>query len=148
MYKKILLAYNGSEVGQRALLESKELAQWRDSDLELVSVASNGYEGLGVYGEAVFADTAIDDREKEQQRILDAGIALLAEHGFKAKGHLLSGDVVTEITEYAKRVQADLIVIGHEYKENWIARWWSGSNSVSLVERSPCSVLVVVSKAG
>ena len=50
MYKKILLAYNGSEVGQRALLESKEIAQWRDSDLELVSVASNGYEGLGVYG--------------------------------------------------------------------------------------------------
>ena len=38
MYKRILLAYDGSEAGQKALLECKELAQWANAELCLVAV--------------------------------------------------------------------------------------------------------------
>ena len=38
MYKKILLAYNGSLSGQKALLESGELAAWGHAALHLVAV--------------------------------------------------------------------------------------------------------------
>ena len=38
MYKKILLAYNGSIAGQKALLDTRELAAWSHSELHLVAV--------------------------------------------------------------------------------------------------------------
>ena len=38
MYKKIVLAYNGSVAGQKALLDSRELAAWGQAELHLVAV--------------------------------------------------------------------------------------------------------------
>ena len=36
MYKKILLAYDGSEAGQQALLESSEIGQWSQARMRLM----------------------------------------------------------------------------------------------------------------
>ena len=38
MYKKILLAYDGSETGQDALLQSREMAEWAKAEIALVAV--------------------------------------------------------------------------------------------------------------
>ena len=38
LYKRILLAYDGSDAGQKALLDIRELAQWNQSELVLVAV--------------------------------------------------------------------------------------------------------------
>ena len=35
MYKRILLGYDGSESGQQALLDSREIAQWSQAELVL-----------------------------------------------------------------------------------------------------------------
>jgi len=37
MYKKILLAYDGSEPGQRALLDCHEIAQWSQAEIRLIT---------------------------------------------------------------------------------------------------------------
>ena len=38
MYKRILLAYDGSDAGQKALLDTREIAQWSQSELFLIAV--------------------------------------------------------------------------------------------------------------
>ena len=38
MYKKILLAYDGSDAGQKALLDCRDVAQWSNAELHLVAV--------------------------------------------------------------------------------------------------------------
>ena len=38
MYKRILLAYDGSESGQKALLNCRDIAQWSHSELFLVAI--------------------------------------------------------------------------------------------------------------
>eukprot|EP01034_Spumella_vulgaris_P015789 gene15789-20173_t len=38
MYKRILLAYDGSDAGQKALLDCQDLAHWSQSALFLVAV--------------------------------------------------------------------------------------------------------------
>ena len=38
MYKRILLAYDGSDAGQKALLDCRELANWSQSELFLLSL--------------------------------------------------------------------------------------------------------------
>ncbi|MDP1887176.1 universal stress protein, partial [Polaromonas sp.] len=37
MYKQILLAYDGSKAGQKALLDCQEIAQWSQASLTLIA---------------------------------------------------------------------------------------------------------------
>jgi nucleotide-binding universal stress UspA family protein len=75
---------------------------------------------------------------------LDDGLARMAATGNAAQGELLTGESVHEISEFARRVQANLIVVGHKHLDSWAARWWRGSTSSALIEHAPCSVLCVI----
>ena len=143
MYKRILLAYDGSEPGQQALLDCHEIAQWSQAELFLIAVRplpliTIGADG-GVYDEAL--------QETEISRfkaILDAGLQKLADVGITAQGEVVTGDPVDEIVHCARRIEANLIVVGHKHLDGWAARWWRGSISRTLIEHAPCSVLVVI----
>lgn len=143
MYKRIILAYDGSEPGQQALVDSRELAGRDGAELYVIAVVPPPLEFAG--GEVGIYDSGQEDRERaEYQVILDQGLARLADMGFTAQGKVVVGDAVDQIARYAEEVQADLIVVGHHRERSWAARWWRGSVSKSLVEHSPCSVLVVI----
>jgi nucleotide-binding universal stress UspA family protein len=143
MYKRILLAYDGSESGQKALLDCRDLAQWSQSELHLVAVMPPPAAFIG--GEGGIYDP---EREKEEElayrEILSDGLKRLADCGHDAKGEVLMGDAVDEIVGCAKKIGANLIVVGHKHLEGWARRWWRGSISKSLIEHAPCSVLVVI----
>lgn len=143
MYKRILLAYDGSETGQKALLECREIAQWSQAEITLVAVMSLSVGVLGVEG-GYYSTEMVDQEKLRYQGTLNEGVRRLAEAGYQARGELLVGEVVQEITRYAGTQSADLIVVGHKHLDNWAARWWRGSISSSLIEHSPCSVLVVI----
>ena len=68
----------------------------------------------------------------------------MAEGGFTAQGEVVTGEAVDEINKYARKIGADLIVVGHKHLDSWAARWWRGSISGALIEHSPCNVLVVI----
>ena len=145
MYKRILLAYDGSESGQRALLDCQEIAQLNQSELFLVAVMPLttpyvGFEG-GVY------ESNPEEHEQLKQKynnILSDGLARLTASANSAKGEVVVGESVDAITEFAQKINADLIVVGHKHLEGWAARWWRGSTSRSLIENAHCSVLVVI----
>jgi len=143
MYKKILLAYDGSESGQRALLDCHEIAQWSQAQLQLIAVMQFPVSNLTLEG-GLYNDTLQQGEEARYQAILDAGLRTLHDAGLAARGEVVVGDAVTEITRCADSIQADLIVVGHRHRSGWAARWWSGSVSKALIEHAPCSVLVVI----
>lgn len=143
MYKRILLAYDGSEAGQKALLDCGELAQWARSELVLVAVMPSMMAFVGLEG-GVY-DAELENRERQKfEAILADGLKQLAAAGFQATGQVLTGEAVEEITGHARKVSADLIVVGHKHLDSWTARWWRGSISGALIEHAPCSVLVVI----
>jgi nucleotide-binding universal stress UspA family protein len=145
MYKRILVAYDGSEAGQKALLDSRELAQWADSEMYLVAVMPPASALIG--GEGYVYDPRIEEEErKEYDNILQEGLRRLSEMGRAAKGEVVVGDAVDEISRHAAKIGADLIVLGHKHLTSWTARWWRGSVSKALIEHAPCSVLVVITK--
>ena len=90
------------------------------------------------------------EREKEEEQrykeILEDGLKRLSESGHAVRGQVLVGDAVDEIARHARDIGADLIVVGHKHLDSWAARWWRGSLSKSLIEHSPCSVLVVITR--
>jgi len=145
MYKRILLAYDGSEAGQKALLDGQALAQWANAEVHLIAVMPPASALIG--GEGYVYDPRIEEEErKEYDNILREGLKRLADTGRSAKGEVVVGDAVDEISRYAAKIGCDLIVVGHKHLTSWAARWWRGSVSKALIEHSPCSVLVVITR--
>ena len=145
MYKKIVLAYDGSESGQQALLDCHEIVQWSQAELTLIAVMPLPLSVIGPEG-GVY-DPELEREEKAHfQEILDAGVRKLADAGLVARGEVVTGDAVSEIAACARRIGANLIVVGHKHLDGWAARWWRGSVSRSLIDDAPCSVLVVITR--
>jgi len=85
MYKKIVLAYDGSESGQQALLDCHEIAQWSQAELTLIAVMPLPLSVIGPEG-GVY-DPELEREEKARfQEILDAGVRKLADAGLVARG--------------------------------------------------------------
>ncbi|WP_374668696.1 universal stress protein [Ramlibacter sp.] len=145
MYKKILLAYDGSDAGQKALLDCKDVAQWSEADLHLVAVMPSAMSFVGLEG-GVY-DVELEERERRKyQGVLEDGLRRMADAGWTARGEVVTGEAIEEITKAARTIGADLIVVGHKHLDSWAARWWRGSISGALIEHAPCSVLVVITQ--
>ena len=145
MYRKILLAYDGSEAGQKALIDGEEIAQMHKAQICLVAVMPPAAALIG--GEGFVYDARREEEDRRRYReVLDEGIARLAAKGHAASGEVVVGEAVDEIVRFARKVDADLIVVGHKHLDSWAARWWRGSLSKSLIEHAPCSVLVVIAR--
>jgi nucleotide-binding universal stress UspA family protein len=143
MYKRVLLAYDGSESGQKALLSCREIAQWGHSELYLVAVMP---PPINVAVDGVFYDggSGAELERRGHEETLAEGLKQLSEAGNPVIGELLVGDSVEQITGYAKKIGADLIVVGHRHLDSWAERWWRGSSTRAIIEYAPCSVLVVI----
>jgi len=143
MYKRILLAYDGSESGQKALLDGLDIAQWSHADLFLIAVMPPTTPIIAAEG-GIYDSELEDQMKKKYQGILEDGLRRLSNSGYQARGDVMVGDSVEVIISQAKKIGADLIVVGHKHLDSWAARWWRGSRSPALIEHSHCSVLVVI----
>jgi nucleotide-binding universal stress UspA family protein len=52
--------------------------------------------------------------------------------------------VVDAITGHARKIDADLFVVGHRHLDSRAARWWRRSTARALIGHARCSVLVVI----
>jgi len=141
MFRKVLLCYDGSAEGRRALRQGADVAIAMQSATFLLAIcralpASLVPEGVTPY--------FVSDRYARARALLDEGVAWLRERGLAAEGALVEGDAVAEIADTAKRIGADLIVVGYR-RRSAFARWWSTSDEESLLARVECSVLAAAS---
>ncbi len=143
MYKTIVVAYDGSQEGQRALLDCQEIGQWSQASLFLVAVVPPPVTSVGAEVWSYDPDAESAERSRVQA-VLDQGIERLRQAGLQVQGDLVVGNSVDEIVRVAKERKSDLIVVGHKHLDGWAQRWWRGSVSKSLIEYAPCSVLVVI----
>ena len=80
--------------------------------------------------------------EQQGKEILERSISLLSQMGFEASPILKNGDAATEIINYSKERNVDLIVAGSRGLST-VQSWLLGSVSRKLVHYAPCSVLIV-----
>src|SRR3954452_18939924 len=119
-YRKILLAYNGSQEGKRALLETADLASFLGAQACLLAVASMPPSLF--LTEGFVPEELLEEEKKRTQGILDEGIRTLRDRGFNGGAQLAGGEPVEEICRLAKSMGADLIVVGHNQKTSFAAR--------------------------
>jgi len=142
MFKKILMAYNGSRDGRTALLACSEIAAFTKAETHLLAVA--GMPSSMFLTEGFLPEELLEEEKKRAQEVLAEGVAQLNDRGYVVTGHLAVGEPVEEICRLASEIGADLIIVGHERRG--ITRWWHGSVGKSLLDHAPCSVFVGLSR--
>ena len=140
---RILLATDGSEQAELAVLRAVELADVTDSELHVVHVGVvpiflKSYPGtLGYYGKLY---EQIEEESKE--RLRKQSLRVKAAGGTVAGTHLRMGQVDLEIVALAEELGAGLIVMGCRGLGG-VRRALMGSVSDSVVRHAHCPVLVV-----
>lgn len=138
MYRKILLAYDGSVEGRRALREGAALALKCDADVFLFAVVDN--TSMMTTSDGTFA-AIVDDEREQIESLLMEGVQRLQGMGFKPQYRLGWGPPAEQIINLAGEIDADLVVVGHRHK-GALERWWSGSVGGHLLNNLKCSLLI------
>ena len=145
MFKRVLLCYDGSEAGQRALRRGADLAVQLGADVFVLSIVPDTVANAAVIAGAIGEACVVVD-SPGYQRLLKESLAWLAGRGVTAEGYLASGNTVDQIVAHAKRLSIDLIVLGH-YPQPRGGLWWSNAaQRGSLTERAGCCVFVAVAE--
>jgi nucleotide-binding universal stress UspA family protein len=138
MYKRILLAYDGSVEGRTALREGALLARQCGAQVFLLSVLVD--TGTLLLADVADAGASVQ-MEDAFMEVLSEGVARLRQLGFDPVAKLVRGEPAEEIGTYASQIGADLIVVGHR-RQSTFDRWWSGPRGAYLIDYTDCSLLV------
>jgi nucleotide-binding universal stress UspA family protein len=143
-YKKILLCYDGTREGRKALRCGADLALDLKAETHLLSVVDMRTSIAQSAG--LLTDVACVRFEEAAREILQEGVDWLTERGVVAQGHFAFGHPIDEITRFANDLKADLVVVGHRARSG-LSRWWMGAGNTLLLDRVSCSILVAISTA-
>lgn len=139
MFKKILIANDGSDGAKHALQVAIDLAKKYNAELHSISVE----EGVPHYAATI---GEVEEFKKEAngyfQKINDEAIEKARKDGIELHTKVQAGHEVETIINYAKEGNFDLLVIGFMGHSKIFGRVW-GSTSQNITKLSPCTVVVV-----
>ena len=139
MFKRILIAYDGSDASKRALEAATDLAKKYEAYFEIISVI----EELPKYAATVGEVKEIQlEAQKHFHQVQQEAIGKAAEKGVSLVDKVMPGHEVDTIVGYAEKHHFDLLVIGR-HGHSAIRKKHPGSTSSHIVTHAPCTVLVV-----
>jgi nucleotide-binding universal stress UspA family protein len=143
MYRKILMAYDGSTFSTAVLKQGTELASLHKAELHLLSIAVTS--GAMAIAEAFGPGDVWGMERQEQQRVVEAAAQEIRSQGLNVITCIRYGAPGDQIVAYAHEIDADLVVLGHTGK-GMFTRWLQGSVGGELLDHLPCNLLVVTGK--
>ena len=135
MFKKILLAYDGSEGAKKALEAGINLAKLHQAELWALAVQEK------------LPPAAIEAMAEEKfyehfEQLLEEARNRAQENGIELKTDIRIGHPAKTIVEVAQEGGFDLILVGHTGLSEVWARFL-GSTTEKVSRHAPCSVLIV-----
>ena len=131
---RVLVAYDGSDVSQRAL---QRVARFMSAtEIAVVTVARP------IYRDPPYTGYADPKDEEEQRRVLASARDTLEQAGISPTGFGPIGDPADEILATARSFDAELIVLGAR-SLGTVKRLVLGSVSTKVMHESDCDVLIV-----
>jgi len=138
MFKNILLAFDGSECSNKALVYAGSLAEQYGAALWLVHVFTHTSDMLGYEDfEKLYAK-----RKSAGQVVVDEALQKLDQIKLKVHAELLEGPEAESILKTAEKLQADLIVMGTRGL-GAVKGLLIGSVSRKVIHLASCPVMVV-----
>lgn len=139
MFRKILVAIDGSEGAKKALHAAIDLAKHYAAELHSISVEEHLPHYAATVGEVVEAEREATDYFR---RITEEAEQAAAAYGVRLTPHVMPGHEVETIVKFAADRGFDLLVIGFVGHSRIFERIWGGT-SQNLTRLAPCSVLVM-----
>jgi nucleotide-binding universal stress UspA family protein len=145
MYRKILVAYNGTKESRFALNECIRLSPDPSAEVHLVVVVTPPpYLLVGEYAAAAVlsVEEGLAAERQKMEIELAEGNAMLTRAGMRVINHLELGEPADIIQSLAQSLGIELVIVGHSRHKPLAMRWWRGSMDAMLVEKVRCSLLV------
>ena len=127
---KIMVAYDGSEIAQRALMIAQKRAKSLQAELHIFTSAANGK-----------SDDPQNERLAEAQRDCEM-LCKAANVVCKVEMSTFNLSVAEDVVRYARDHQIDEIVIGLR-RRSQLGKLLFGSTSRQVILDAPCPVLSV-----
>ncbi len=137
MYKRILLAVDGSDNAMRATTHAIELAKMNGAQVDVITVIDYDQRRNEVIH---WKDE--EEVEAERRERYEPTIRKLKHHGILYDTHVFYGNPGTTIVAHANKGKYDLILIGSRGL-NVFQEMLIGSVSSKVVKRANCPVMVV-----
>jgi nucleotide-binding universal stress UspA family protein len=140
VFTNILVALDGSEASQRALIRAADEAKLWNANLHAIYVVETG----------LFSSLPLDNTveimysvlEKEGNEVLERAKKYGTDMGITVFTHMEQGHAGSEIVALAEREKVDLIMVGSHGKSN-ADRLLIGSVSTFVVTHGTASTMVV-----
>lgn len=139
VFKKILVAYDGSPGARRALKAAIELADQSDAELHCISVEEKLPYYAATLGEV---EEAKAERDAYFEKLIREARQMAWDLGLELHSKVVPGHEVETIITAAREGEFDLLVVGFVGHSNVFGRIM-GSTTQNLSRLSPCSVLIV-----
>jgi nucleotide-binding universal stress UspA family protein len=137
MIRKILVAYDNSELAERVFAQAIEIARLAEAEIAVVAVAA-----APVVGDDVEAEAIIENSRESYEKRFAALKTNRGTKGLKLQFEVLVGHPAQHIVDYAKQTNVDLIVVGHRSRK-LVGRLVMGSVARHMIDHAHCAVLVI-----
>ena len=138
MFKKILVAYDGSEGAKLALEKSGEIVGAAHAELHLLAVGR-----IPEYAETVSeTEEAREQAKSYYSKVMEDAAEHLKQRGLSAKIHIDFGKPADTILRIAEDLRVDLLVLG-THPHSALRRRVLGATADKVIDHAHCSVLVV-----
>jgi len=149
LYKKILIAVDGSEMSENVFNKGMELAKLLNAKTCVTAVVDTtttynfptSMEETGT----IFVGTEMELMKAQEKMLRDFIKRMLKEH-YEPEIEIRYGIPHKEIYACAEEWEADLLIIGSHGKGGWISDLLFGSTAEKLLKMSKCDVMIVKSR--
>jgi len=146
MYKRILVATDGSTLSKKAISSAIDLAALSGAELVAVKITPR-YPQSYFEGSLPLSQTEVAKIEKtwsdNAQKLLDAAVKSAKAKGVSAKGVVIKSDIVSDaLIAASKKHKVDLIVMASHGRRG-IKRLLLGSETQQVLTHSSIPVLVL-----
>ena len=136
--KKILVATDGSEYSERALIEAKKIAVCRGSKVTIINVATD----LPAYVQGDHVDTTKESVIKHQNETLEEALIIFQDYSGEVDTISRNGKESVAIIKEAEEGDYDLIIMGSK-GEGAFFRAILGSTSNNVLNHVKKNVLII-----
>jgi nucleotide-binding universal stress UspA family protein len=142
LFRRILVAHDGSEAASRAFEKALALASVTDAELHLMLVGRGLLHGVTTMAE-------VDDYKRgTEERFQTVGAELMLRataQDVDLGVHIHTGHVIRSVIDFINRHDCDLLVVSSVSHAGFFRRVLGNPQATSeeLTRRSPCTVMVV-----
>ena len=142
MFDKIMVAIDKSEITDKLLDATVEIAQNKQTQVTLVHVSQDYVANGMTYEPENFLEDILNEMEKASWELLHQAKSKLKSAGINPETIHLKGDPAHEILNYARDTEQQLIIIGSRGLRG-VKGMMLGSVSHKVSQLSSCPVLIV-----